>query len=284
MDETMTRLLFAAQELGLLQRKTMVVDGTKIAAVKSQWRKVRKEADAREALEEEASTMVSHGKYLVGYNVQLASDMDSGLLVGYVATTDASDVSALEGVCEAVKRQSGKLGERMVCDRGYDSSDNAATLSKAKVEGFLPSKEPGKKAPFSRDENGKMVCAAGREATRSEWTDVKNQRLYDHYRVSRCSKCPLKEACPGKGERQRAMKLARIDPEDLKHQANERCRTEEGRALSKKRGQAIERPFAVVKHRFGLRRFHLRGLKGANVEFGLAVLAFNIQLLMGILP
>lgn len=79
------------------------------------------------------------------------------------------------------------------------------------------------------------------------------------------------------------MKVARIDPNDLKHAANMRCRTEQGRALSRKRGQTIERPFAVVKRRFGLDRFHLRGLNGANAEFGLAVLAFNIQILMGIL-
>lgn len=129
MDEAMARLLLVSQQMGILQRRTMVVDGTKIAAVRSQWRKVRKEADAQEALESEAVTMVSHGKYLVGYNVQVAADLDSGLLVGYVATNAPSDVSVLGEVCETVKRQSGALSEQAVCDRGYDSSTNAVALA-----------------------------------------------------------------------------------------------------------------------------------------------------------
>jgi transposase len=283
LDEIMARLLLAARELGILERRTMAVDGTKIAAVKSQWARVRKEADAREDLESEAATLVSHGRYLVGYNVQAAADADSGLLVGYAATSEANDADQLERVCEAVARQSGALSERAVCDRGYDSSQNAVALDSRGVEGFLPSRTRGREALLAVGEDGRMRCRAGHAATRSEWTDPRTGRVYDHYRVSRCSGCALKAECPGKGERQRATKLARVDPDDLKHRANARCRTDEGRALSRLRGKTVERPFAVLKQRFGLRRFHLRGLKGANVEFGLAALTFNLCLLMSYL-
>jgi transposase len=283
LDEMMVRLCLAAEELGILKRRTMVVDGTKIAALKSQWRRVRKEADAAEDLEKEASTMVSHGRYLVGYNVQAASDPDSGLLTGYVVTDKADDSDQLEAVCEAVERQSGSLSEQAVCDRGYDSPANVIALSERKIEAFVPSKRRGEKPAFTLNSAGEMVCAAGHTATLSEWTDQKNGQKYDHYRVSRCSNCPLKVECPGKGERQRTLKIARVDPGDLKHAANARCRTEEGRRLSRLRGPAIERPFGVIKERFKLRRFRLRGKKGASIEFGLAAVAFNLQTLMGIL-
>jgi len=283
LDEMMVRLCLAAEELGILKRRTMAVDGTKIAALKSQWSRRRKEADGLEDLEAEASTMVSHGQYLVGYNVQAAADSDSGLLVGYVVSEKGEDSDQLEAVCQAVKLQSGGLGERVVCDRGYDSPQNAQALEAEKVEAFIPSRQRGKRPVFSANEKGEMVCLAGHLATKNEWTNKKTGLVYDHYRVSRCTHCPLKGECPGKGDRQRALKVARIDPEDLKHQANARCRTEDGRKLMKQRGRTIERPFGIIKERFKLRRFHLRGKKGARIEFGLAVLTFNLQILLSFL-
>src|SRR5579862_9318437 len=77
-----------AERRGILERRSMVVDGTKVAAVRSQWRKALEEAEAADALEEEAQTMLSRGQYLVGYNLQMAADMNSGLITGYVASTN----------------------------------------------------------------------------------------------------------------------------------------------------------------------------------------------------
>ena len=282
LDEILVRLCLAAQEMGILKRKTLVVDGTKIAALRNQWSRARKEADAAEDIESEASTMVSHGRYLVGYNIQAAADADSGLLVGYVVTDKAGDEDQLEELCDAVERQSGALSERVVADRGYDSSKNAIALEAKGVEGYLMGKRP-KPPLFTPNEEGQMACAAGHVATVNEWHDQKRNQTYSHYRVSRCSNCTLKEQCSGKGERQRAMKVLQIDPQDLKHAANARCLTEEGKELTRQRGQTIERPFAVMKQNFGLRRFRLRGIKGAAIEFGIAVLAFNIQILMRLL-
>lgn len=79
------------------------------------------------------------------------------------------------------------------------------------------------------------------------------------------------------------MKVMSVDTKRHKFEANQRCLTEEGKALLKIRGQTIERPFAVIKDRYGLRRFKLRGPSQAAIEFGLAVLAFNVHILAGYL-
>ncbi len=285
MDDLMARFCVSAQELGILHRRTMVVDGTKVAALKSQWSRARKKADQIEELEAEAVTMVSHGKYLVGYNVQVAADADSGILVGYATTSQPDDFGQLEEVCEAVKRQSGALSERAVCDKGFDSSRNALALAKAGVQGFLPPKLRKKPPPFSLDESQNMICKAGHIATKHEWIDVKrDNKRYDIYRVSSCKNCPFNPDCPSKSGRQRQMKILAVDLNDEKHKANERCLTEEGKELMRIRGQTIERPFGIIKERYRLRKFRLRGKEKAGIEFGLAALTFNLQILTGLIP
>ena len=279
LDEMMVRFCTGAQELGILQRRTMVVDGTKTAALRSQWARSREKADAIEDIEAEAVTMVSHGQYLVGYNVQVAADADSGILVGYVVTSKPEDSGQLEEVCQTVKRQSGALSERVVTDKGFNSSANAVALDKAGVEGFLPPTKSRRPPPFKLDESQNMVCAAGHTATKHVWIDERRgNKVYNLYRISRCKDCPLNPECPGKG-RQREMKVLTADESEVKRRANQRCQTEEGKALMKIRGQTIERPIGVIKERFRLRRFKLRGVKKARIEFGLAVLTFNLQVL-----
>lgn len=280
LDDLMLRFCVAAGDLGILQRRTMVVDGTKTAAFRSQWARARKKSDEIDDLEAEAVTMLAPSGFLVGYNVQAAADADSGLLVGYVVTSKPQDSSQLAEVCKAVKRQSGGLSERVVADKGYDSSANAMALDELNVEGYLPARQRAKPPPFSLTEEGEMVCAAGHIASKHAWTDKRrDNKLYDVYRVSKCTKCPLSEQCPGKG-RQRQMKALSADQSLEKQKANRRCLTEEGKSLMRIRGQTIERPFAVIKGRFRLKRFQLRGIQNAGKEFGLAVLAFNLQTLM----
>lgn len=277
MDELLARVCQAAQSEGLLSRKTKAVDGTKMAARTSQWRRARKEADQAEALEQEATTMVSHGQYLVGYNVQAAADTDSKMVLGYVVSTAAEDRSQMEGVLDAVERQSGQTSAQVVADSGYDSSINALALEEAKIEAYLPTSRKEKRPVFEPDGCGNLVCAAGHVAKQRRWVDKRRgDKLYNVFRVSKCAGCPLQKFCPGKGK-QRLMRVLACDSNFAKHQANARCKTAQGKSALRARGPTIEFVFAVVKGRYGLRRFVLGGTQGAAKEFGLAVLAHNFE-------
>ena len=56
----------------------------------------------------------------------------------------------------------------------------------------------------------------------------------------------------------------------------------ESQEIYKLRRHAGERPFAMIKHRFSLRRFLLRGLKRIRDEWRWAATAFNLQRLMSL--
>jgi transposase len=279
LDKYMLRVLTEAEEQGVLGRQTMAVDGTKIPARKSQWlRKVKEESEKAQAIEEEAQTMLTHGKYLVGYNVQAAADAKSSMIVGYVITNKAEDSSQMEDVLKAVKKQSGKLSKEVIADKGYDSSTNAVALKAAKVKAYLPRARKNAKPPFKRSRDGKMVCAAGHVASEGVWKG-RNGRLYRQYTVSKCRTCPLKHSCPGKGP-QRHLKVTMDDPGHLRLAANARCDEKAGKQLLRLRGPTIERPFAQIKHHFGLRRFGLTGMAKARIEFGIGALTHNIRTLI----
>jgi IS5 family transposase len=50
------------------------------------------------------------------------------------------------------------------------------------------------------------------------------------------------------------------------------------------RRSTVEHPFATLKYRiFGHPRFLLRGLKGAQTEMSLAVMAYNLKRMMNVL-
>ena len=280
MDALMLRVLEEGESQKVLGRTTMAVDGTKIAARRSQWlRKARQDADRAQAFEEEAQTMLTHGQYLVGYNVQTAADADSGMIMGYAVSAKPEDSSQMPDVLAAVKKQSGGLSKQAVADKGYDGSQNAVALENAGVLAYLPRARKERIPPFTRAASGQMVCAAGHVAAESLWTNC-NGRVYRVYRVSKCLKCPLKSSCPSKGHKQRQMYVADDDPGHARLAANARCDKEDGKRLLRLRGPTIERPFAQIKHRFGLRRFGLAGMAKARTEFGIAVLAYNAQRLI----
>lgn len=277
LDSLFLEVVEACSEVGLVSCKTVAIDGTKIMARKTQWRKALDESERSDEFESEAKTMLTtHGEYLIGYNVQAVADTENSIVVGYVATNTVNDQKQLPVVLNATKRLSGMHPETAVMDKGYDSGDNATSAAQNGVTAIIPPIKRGKR-PFSKDEHGVLRCLAGHEPTRSTW--IGREQVYDHFRVSKCANCELREPC-GATRKQRAMKVkVGTDVKD-KADANALAQTTEGQELLRLRGPTIERRFAFLKREQGLRRFLLTGLAGAELESGLAFIAQNMKTLM----
>lgn len=96
-----------------------------------------------------------------------------------------------------------------------------------------------------------------------------------------CAACPLRARCL-KG-RAAARQINREQYEAHRERHARRMATPEARKIYAQRQHAGERPFAAIKHQFGLRRFLLRGLKQVRDEWRWATTAFNLQRLMTLL-
>jgi transposase len=102
-----------------------------------------------------------------------------------------------------------------------------------------------------------------------------------HADAKSCSACALCERCVMGKCKSREINREQYDAHRERHalhMARPESQTKYGR-----RRHAGERPFATIKHQFGLRQFLLRGLKAVADEWRWAVAAFNLHRMIGLL-
>lgn len=295
LSELMLLVVQEAVRLELVKTGTWVADGTKVATSSSQWRRLLDKAKTQDEgpgeqepgkarSDPQARTMkTTHGEFIEGYNLEVAVESTSGIVVAAVALSDANDACALGPLLDSASEISGLKASALVADKGFETPENLLELEERAVEGYLCPKEK-KNAPFvPDDESGELRCLAGHRPTCSR--ALKAGVAYDVYRVSRCKGCPLMQACGGKG-RQRQMAVKAQEGEVAGAAARRRsenalrCKSDKGKALQRIRGQTIELAFAFMKRDFGFRRLLLRGLAGARLELRLACTALNLRTLL----
>jgi transposase len=102
-----------------------------------------------------------------------------------------------------------------------------------------------------------------------------------HGDAKSCSACPLRERCVMGKCKSREINREQYDAHRERHARH--MAQPESQAKYARRRHAGERPFATIKHQFGLRRFLLRGLKAVADEWRWAVAAFNLHRMIGLL-
>ncbi|MBF0545790.1 MAG: transposase [Candidatus Riflebacteria bacterium] len=96
-----------------------------------------------------------------------------------------------------------------------------------------------------------------------------------------CQKCKFQpKCCPQNSRRGRSVRRTIYAPEILAFR--EKMKTEEAKAVYKKRSQTAEFPNAWIKEKIGLRQFRLRGLLKVSMEAMWACITYNIQRWIGL--
>jgi len=118
-------------------------------------------------------------------------------------------------------------------------------------------------------------CPAGRELLPEQRHNTdRGQRSYVRYKGVACQDCPLRAQCTkSKGART----LKRYTNEEFKEGMLEVMAQPGARARYRLRGAIVERIFAELRERQGLKRFHRRGLWAVRAEFALHCIAFNLK-------
>ena len=86
-----------------------------------------------------------------------------------------------------------------------------------------------------------------------------------------------------KKNKPRGRSISREQHERRRERHAQKMATKEAQDIYALRRHPGERPFAMIKHHFGLRRFLLRGLDAVRDEWRWAALAFNLQRIMSLL-
>lgn len=221
-----------------------------------------------------------------GYNVQVAADADTGMILSVEATTDKTDAHQLTRQTKNVGEMLDSLPGEVGADAGYHVADEFAAMDALGVKAYCPDRNnPQNSAdkPFSAQkfrydqQRDVMVCPAGRELrfVRVEAQKAGKTRrcLIRIYRGGpMCLDCVNFGQCT---ESKRGRTVKRLENEPARQRAIERASTERGAEVLSKR-KRIEHRMSDIKNLRGIRRVLVKG-RDKTTQF-LLLLAMSINL------
>ncbi len=243
----------------------------------------------------------SEGGYAPSYNVQITTDSHAGLIADVRVTQDVNDryqlLPAMEGVAARWRRRP----KQVVADGDFTTNLSVIQMAESEVD-FFGSWNPGPAAKkrtepdwrgihpeFQRDafhydvEQDHYICPAGKLLLFGKVNKLPHGGEDRFYRASRtdCGPCAHRErCCPHYATRGRIL-THRIEPAAVTA-FKAKMETGDAKAIYKQRSQVAEFPFAWIKEKLGLRRFHASGLIKAGIEALWVCLTFNIQRLLSL--
>jgi transposase len=239
----------------------------------------------------EAPWVKKGGKFMRGYSAQVAADSEHQVIVAVKATAEGTDNEQLNPMLQEVEKTTGQAPERLVADSGYYTDDAVLQASKSKTDCIVPDSETAAQLNNpKRDENKKGVYHVSRFAydeASDEFTCPQGKKLRfvrNHtkrgqtqkvYRCTDCQDCPFREQCTESAGGFRSIEV-RKDHVEIRR-IREKPKTEDGKAIYKKRKTIIEPIFGRWQHNWGIRRLRLRGLAGFSIELHLMAIAHNLM-------
>lgn len=123
-----------------------------------------------------------------------------------------------------------------------------------------------------------MYCAMGQRMARhsdaKRVTDNGFEQTISRYKARSCNGCPLRYRC----HRSRTERIVQENHllRKIKEREREKLLSSEGLKYRSQRPQAVEAVFGNLKNNKHFKRFHLRGIRKVEIEFGLLAIAHNL--------
>jgi transposase len=302
-------LIRFARAAGLVGGEWVAIDGSKLRAVSSSSQSVHErralerylermeQADAEDEIEidnaavaaaleklrqhpePEARFMKTTVGKVPAYNVQTAVDAEHGLIVAQQVSDETSDNRSLQPMAEAAQAAVGEPGKllHVVADAGYSNGEQAEACETRGIIPHVPAvrgvnnRGDGtlfERSDFHYDEvSDTFVCPAGQRLKRHQ---RKGRHMVYAGQPEICGACALRSRC--------TVSSRRLLKKHLHDEALDRMQQRATPEAMRLRRSLVEHPFAALKyHIFGHPRFLLRGLKGAQTEISLGVMAYNLK-------
>jgi transposase len=237
------------------------------------------------AAEPEARRMQVGQTNRYAYNAQAVADAREGVIVACEAGRQENDVGQLGPML----RQAGENLEQQnrssvtLADTGYGSGADLQEAAGEGMEVLAPSPQgrppegnPYAAQHFHYDAQEKSVrCPEGRYLEPEGEGVMRKGQLLARFRC-RHTDCPVRSKCT----RDPKGRQIEIRPHHGVVQAmRQRLKDPEVRAVWKRRGSIIERPFAQIKQHDGFRRWTQRGLDGVRAQWAVLCATLNLRIL-----
>jgi DDE family transposase len=228
------------------------------------------------------------------YDVQLACDLDSPLVLGYDVFAAVNDANLFIPILRRTEGLTGTMPVTVLNDTQYANMLNLKYCRGRGVTMYSrgPDTPPGGEGPTEgpvkqipkreftwmaaertyRCPEGHQLVLIRRETQHRQGTE---ELVEYQYRCPPqfCSNCPRQGQCTRTPQKGRIIK--RSEHDELWEALRDRMREAESQALYKLRKQSVERQFADLKEHRALRRFSSFGLGRARIQVGLLILAHD---------
>jgi hypothetical protein len=225
------------------------------------------------------------GSGVVGYNVQVAVDIEHHLIIAHEVTNSGSDRAQLANMAMQAKAVLGVDKLEAVADRGYYSGEEikacedaaiAVTLPKPATSGMEAKGQFGKHDFVYLADDDAYRCPAG-EMLGYHSATVDDGRAIRRYWTHACVTCPLKARCT----KAKYRVISRWEYESVMEAAQKRL--DENPQAMRQRRETVEHPFGTLKMRMGATHFLMKRLPKVASEMALHVLAYNTTRAMSIM-
>lgn len=253
------------------------------------------------------------GGYAVNYNPVVATESLSGYILDADVLNTQNENHELVPSVGRIEAAFQQKPERILADGAFSTGENIVALEQLGIELYSPLSLPEPKSnPAMRDDPTQPVpeaawsqlpmspqikrldkscfvydpkqdvyfCPMGRSLPFDERkTDRQHGRklVLMLYRCESCEGCPLASRCITDRSTSGVRSITRDAYTDDRERHAKRMRSDQAKAIYKKRMQTAETPFAFIKQILGLRQFLLRGLDKVKMEWRWACLTSNVS-------
>ena len=238
-------------------------------AVDAKERMTKNKTNTECATDPDARVMNVQGLNKPAYNAQAGVDSANHVIVAAYVSQSLNDFDHIQPVLENVIENAGFAPQRVTADCGYCSVQNMMYFETAQIDGYIPPRKTQlKRADYLYNAKTDTIFIPAPDPTGEILMTFKRIRIQDgkEYRIYH-STDRKKEAW--------FMTDPALDIR-LHKTMRDKMITDRGKVVYRQRQQIVEPVFGRIKTRFNLRRFLLRGLSGASIEFLLACSAHNI--------
>ena len=226
----------------------------------------------------------------LGYNAQLAVDPVHHLIVAAEVVEASNDQQQLVKVAEAARANlelDPATPLQVVADAGYYDRASLLAAEAANLQAYVPRPRKGSgqekgrfhKSQFAYDPKADAYRCPGEVLLRRETQTRKSGVLvYFYANAKACRQCPLKGQCTIADYR----RVERWEHEAVLDRAEARLAA--APQMMKLRRSVVEHPFGTIKFWNGQGTLLTRGLAGAQTEFTLSALAYNLKRLLKLQP
>ena len=224
----------------------------------------------------------------LSYNMQIAVDYDSGIILASTITQDPTDHHQLIPQIEQIHETLGALPNytKISADNGYFTQTNLQYMEENGLDGYIPNRKQAykhknklkKDKPFSKYNfrydpvEDVYICPNNRKLTYQKTYKYNNVCMRQYY-CNDCLKCQYQGICAGENRLRVITDYGGV----LSKRMALKMETNQGKEEFGKRKQTVEWPFGNIKKNLKYTEFLTQGMKGIETEKNLIRISHNIK-------